>query len=187
MKPFQLLAAFSVLAFATVALVVAQDKQAQLEMPPVKKATEHHKLLQRKVGDWNATVEFAGMPPTQATYSAKLDHGGMWLVGDYRGDFMGTPFSGHEVLGYATDKGKYVSTWIDSWIDDVMSFEGEYDEATKTLAMWTAGKDPATGKSIRERHDWTFVDADTLIFSMNHPGADGSYDAVMKITYRRKK
>lgn len=179
-----LLAPLSVVALAAV-LFAAQEEPG---MPPIPKPGEQHRLLERKVGTWDATMTMAGTPgENKARYVVKLDCGGLWLVGDYRGAFMDTEFVGHEVQGWSSSKGKYVSTWVDSWIDTPLHFEGEYDAATQTLAMWTDGKDMATGKPIRERHDTTFVDADTMTYTMNHPQADGSYAAVMTITYRRVK
>jgi hypothetical protein len=86
----------------------AQDEGG---MPPLPRPGEAHKLLERKVGAWDCTLTMPGMPGEhKARYEAKLDHGGLWLVGDYRGEFMGSSFSGHEVQGFSAEKGKYVST-----------------------------------------------------------------------------
>ncbi len=184
MKLAAVLVPVSVVALAAV-LLAAQDEGG---LPPMPRPGEAHKLLERKVGAWDCSMTMSGMPgENKARYEAKLDHGGLWLVGDYRGDFMGTPFSGHEIQGWSAEKGKYVSTWIDSWIDTPMHFEGDFDAASQTLSMWTEGKDMATRKPIKERHDTRFVDADTWVFSMNHPQPDGSYAAVMSITYTRAK
>ncbi len=184
MKLAAVLVPVSVLSLAAV-LLSAQDEGG---MPPPPRPGEAHKLLERKAGSWDCTMTLAGMPGEhKAHYDARLDHGGLWLVGDYRGEFMGAPFSGHEVQGYSSEKGKYVSTWVDAWIDTPMHFEGDFDAATQTLSMWTEGKDMATRKPIKERHDTRFVDADTWVFTMNHPQPDGSYAEVMSITYRRVK
>lgn len=111
MKLAAVLVPVSMLSLAAV-LLSAQDEGG---MPPIPRPGEAHKLLERKVGTWNCTLTMAGMPgESQARYEAKLDHGGLWLVGDYRGEFMGTPFSGHEIQGFSAEKGKYVSTWIDA-------------------------------------------------------------------------
>jgi hypothetical protein len=115
-----------------------------------------------------------------------MDHGGLWLVGDYRGEFMGASFSGQEIAGYDERKGKFVSTWVDSMMDHIMAFEGTYDEKTKTLAMYTDSFD-MSGKPIQERHDTHFVDADTWMLTMNQLGENGAYSPTMTITYRRVK
>lgn len=179
-----LLAPLSVVALAAV-LFAAQEEPG---MPPTPQPGEHHRLLERKAGTWDVTMTVPGMPgENKARYEARMDHGGLWLVGDYRGSFMGGPFSGHEICGWSSSKGKYVATWIDSMIDTPMAFEGDYDAATQTLSLWADGKDFATGKPIRERHDHRFVDADTWTFTMNHPGPDGAYAPVLTATYRRAR
>jgi hypothetical protein len=176
----------AVLVAALAAGPAAQDSGDTAGMPPRSTPTEHHKLLHRKVGTWDATVTTEGMPESKAVFVAKLDHGGLWLIGDYRGEFGGSEFTGHEVQGYDTEKGKYVSTWVDSWMDHAMHLEGTWDEASQTLTMWTESKDPTTGKPMKERHDTQFVDEKTFTFTMNYPAPDGSYAPVMKITYKRR-
>lgn len=164
-----------------------QPVDAAAMMQPLAPSA-HHKVLEQKVGTWEATVDVPGMPDaaSKAKYVAKMDHGGLWLVGDYRGEFMGASFSGQEVAGYDERKGKFVSTWVDSMMDHIMAFEGSYDEKTKTLEMFTNSFDMA-GNPIQERHDSHFVDADTWVFTMNQLGADGNYAPTMTITYRRVK
>ncbi len=171
-------------AFASLfAVIPAQDAPAFAE------PTAAHAVLEKKAGTWDCSVEMAGMGSVgQASFTAKMDHGGLWLVGDYRGEFADTPFSGHEVSGYDSKRQKYTSVWVDSWVDHVMLLEGEYDAKKQTLEMWTTGPDPVTGKPVKERHDHKFVDADTWVFTMNRAKPDGGELApVMTITYKRKK
>lgn len=185
MKPWSVALSVSALALGSVVLFARQEPGDEMEAMPMVKPTEQHKLLERQVGTWDATVSMMGMPDSKAVYTATLDHGGLWLIGDFRGEFMG-PFSGHEVKGYSTTKKKYVSTWVDSMINNIMAFEGDYDPKTQTLAMWTEF-DPSTGEPSRSRHDTKFVDADTFTFTMNNPGPDGKLAPVMTITYKRRK
>jgi hypothetical protein len=166
---------------ALTAFAVQEDHGA----PPAAKPVEQHALLANKVGVWDATMSGMGMESKAVYDCRKL--GELWVVGDYKGDFMGAPFVGHEVWGFDSKKGKYVSTWVDNWSDRAMSFEGAYDAATKTLAMWTDGTNPMTGEPMRERHDSKFIDADNWEFTMNHPGPDGKYAPAMTIRYKRRK
>lgn len=178
---------FVVAAAAVAAIACLSFASVQEGGPPMPKAGKQHELLARKAGTWDAVMSMGGQPGGKATFVAKMDHGGLWLVGDFRGDFMGMPFSGHEVAGYDAKKQKYVSTWVDSMMDYVMTAEGDYDEKTKTLSMWADVFDPETGKTVRERHDHKFIDADTWEFAMNKPKPDGTYAPIMSITYKRKK
>ena len=183
MKLVTSFASITVLALGAFAAYSAQQDEGG--GPPVVEPSAQHALLDRKVGSWDATMSMMGMENAARFECRKL--GELWTIGDYTGEFMGTPFAGNEVWGYDPAKKKYVSTWVDAWSDRIMLFEGDYDEKTSTLAMWTEGKDIATGETIRERHDTKFVDADTWVFTMNHPGPDGKYAPVMTITYRRRK
>ena len=178
-------------AIGTLAAIAHQDKKDAAAAPAMQaiKPGLHHKLLERKVGTWDATLRIAGIDwaaPSTAVYTAELDHGGLWLIGDYRGLFNGQPFTGHEVQGFDSMKDRFVSTWVDSMMDHIMNFEGTYDEKTQTLAMFTDSFD-MEGKPIKERHDTKFVDADNWVFTMNQLGPDGAYKPTMTITYTRKK
>jgi hypothetical protein len=178
-------------ALGALAAFAAQDKKPAAAAPAMQavKPGAHHKVLERKVGTWDATVTIPGIEwaaPSTAVYTAKLDHGGLWLVADYRGTFNGQPFTGHEVQGFDALKDKFVGTWVDSMMDHIMSFEGAYDEKTQTLAMFTDSFD-LDGKPIKERHDTKFVDADNWVFTMNQLSIDGAYKPTMTITYKRKK
>lgn len=186
MKLKLLAAALALSPVALVALSAAQDKGSATSNA---KPTQEHEILERKAGTWDASVQMSGAADVigKATFTAKLDHGGLWLVGDYRGDFMGEAFSGHEVTGFDSARGKYVSIWVDSWVDHAMYLEGDYDEAKHTLALWTEGPDPEGGKPVKERHDHSFVDADTWVYTMNRARPDGTYAPLMTITYKRKK
>lgn len=190
MKLPVLLSSVTALALTSAALVFAQDGAGDAAMPPGPRPGPQHEVIARKAGTWDAQLTMPGMPAGavagRAVYTARLDHGGLWLIGDYRGDFMGAPFSGTEVQGFDATKGKYVSTWVDSWIDHVMRLEGDFDAASSTLQLWTENTDRATGAPIRERHDTHFVDADHWTFAILQPGADGTLAPVMTIKYSRR-
>jgi len=186
MKPAAVCAALLSAVVLTVSLVAAQQDQGESGMSALPTPGEKHEILARKVGSWDATLNITGMPESKATYTARMDHGGLWLVGEYRGEFMGGPFSGQDLQGYSAEKGKFTGVWVDSWIDTPLLLEGDYDAATQTLNLWTESKDLATGRPFRERHDTHFVDADTWTYTMSHPTPDGGYEPVMTITYKRK-
>lgn len=158
------------------------------EMPAPVRPGEAHKQIERKTGKWNTVMTLAGMPGEhKAVYTARMDLGGLWLLGDHRGEFMGGPFSGLELLGYDSEKGKYVSTWIDSSSDKIIFAQGDYDADTQTLVLWSEGQSYETGEPVLERHDTRFIDANHWEFSINQPQADGSYAAGMSIAYTRAR
>jgi hypothetical protein len=160
------------------------------EMPPLPKPGPEHDVLKAEEGNWDAVVESwmePGKPPTtsKGTETNTL-LGGLWLVTDFKGDFMGAPFLGHGVMGWDQNKKKYVSTWVDSMSTGPSTGEATYDAGTKTLAGWMEGPD-LSGKVMKMKQTCVLKDADTRIFTMSNVGADGKESPAMRITYKRRK
>lgn len=153
-----------------------------------KPGPEHQKLAAH-AGVWSAAIEMTGEDgkPVVSTGSSTLTvgPGGFWLLDDFQGEIMGGPFHGHGTTGYDQTKGKYVGTWIDSWSSAIMVLEGGYDAAGKVLTMtgMAAGMD---GKPVLHTMVTTEKDANTRVFEMFLPGADGKATRAMRITYTRK-
>lgn len=178
--------AVTLLGAVALAVAVHGAQDADPQRPELPRPGAQHELLARKAGTWDTTMVLAAMPGEhRARYEARMDHGGLWLVGDYRGEFMGAPFSGHEVMGYSATRGRFSVTWVDSWTDHPMLLEGDWNEETSTLSLFTEGRTLGARHAVRERHDTRFVDDDTFIFTMHHENAEGGFDAVMTVTYRR--
>jgi len=76
-----------------------------------------------------------------ATRSMTLD--GRVLVEDVSSSMMGSPFTGHGMMGYDNVTGKYWSTWNDSMSTGLMVSEG-------TAIPRRIAPSPATG-TIRSR------------------------------------
>jgi hypothetical protein len=57
-----------------------------------------------------------GAPPTtsKGVSMVKSICNGLYLVDEFKGDFMGQPFDGFGVHGYSKEKGKYFGFWCDS-------------------------------------------------------------------------
>src|SRR5581483_6237129 len=137
---------------------------------PVKPGPEHERLKKLE-GTWDATVKFmGGESKGVATY--KMDLGGLWLFSTFQGEFGGMPFSGRGVDGYDPAKKKYIGAWVDSMDPSIMTSEGTYDEATKTLTMKgeMKGQD---GKPALHTMKTVYKDPDTMVWTMAGPGPDG--------------
>lgn len=83
------------------------------------KTGEKHELLNSLVGEWDveSTLWMApGAPPISSKGSASAEWilDGKFIQENYRGDMMGTPFTGMSLMGYDNFKKKYVGIWIDS-------------------------------------------------------------------------
>ncbi len=167
---------FAVVGFA--AFVLAGGAVAQ-EAP---KPGPEHEVLKKLVGDWTATMKFAGME-SKGTATYKMDLGGMWLASTYEGDFAGQKFSGKGFDSYDAGKKKYVGVWMDSMITSPMTLEGTYDKAKKTMTM--AGEGPGEGgKSAKFKSISEMPDDDTINFSMY---MDDAKEPGFTIVYKRKK
>jgi hypothetical protein len=159
-------------------------------MPQMPKPGHDQEVLKAQVGTWDATIESwmqPGAPPMTSTgVETNTLLAGLWLITDFKGEFFGTPFLGHGILGFDAGKKKYVSTWVDSMSPGPSVGEATYDEAAKTMTGWMEGPD-MTGRVSRMNNVSEQKDPDTRVFTMYMTGPDGKQTPGMRITYRRRK
>ncbi len=152
---------------------------ASVQEPP--KPTQQHDHLKRLVGAWDAQTESG-----KGTMTYKMDLGGLWLIGDFEGEFGGMKFQGKSLDTYDPATKKYRSVWVDSFSTAPRNMEGNVDKDDKVLTMTGEGRGPdakpAKFKSITE-----ITDADTVNFSLFLVTQDGKEQPMVKITYKRKK
>src|SRR5437773_2168191 len=100
----------------------AQEKESAKtrgQESPFPKPGPEHEFLKKDVGVWDATVETIMEPGGKPNVSKGVETitllgGGLWMIQDFKSEFMGVPFQGHGVTGYDASKKKYVGTWVDS-------------------------------------------------------------------------
>jgi hypothetical protein len=163
---------------ASVALLNLVPSARAQELP---KAGKEHDHLKRLVGTWVAEAENGN-----GTMTYKMGLGGLWLIGDFEGEFGGMNFQGKGLDTYDSATKKYRSVWVDSLSSAPRIMEGNLDKDNKVMTMtgegpWQEGK-PAKFKSITE-----IKDADTLNFSLFMVDTDGKEQPIVTITYKRKK
>jgi hypothetical protein len=186
-RRFNVLAWLSLVGGAMVAGETALEAQEGFAPP---KPGPEHALLKSREGTWENTVKMMmpGMPAkeTKGTATFKMECNGLWLVGNFVGEFDGKPFQGKQLDSYDAGKKKYVSVWIDSMGTLPMNSEGTYDKEKKTLTMVSEypGLD---GKPTKYTMVTQYKDDDTMLWSMSMPGKDGKDVVMMTITYKRKK
>jgi hypothetical protein len=153
-----------------------------------------HKILAQEEGEWDAdvTMTLPGADGKIATSKSKGVEtnrllGGKWLISDFKGEFLNTPFEGHGQNGYDAKKGKYVATWIDAMSNHIDLMEGTYDEKTKTLTLNADTEDPS-GKPIKLRLETKFKDDGTRTF-VEFVQVEGQkeFSKFMEITYTKRK
>src|SRR5262245_55241674 len=159
-----------------VALLVLLASACAQEPPKPGKKHDH---LKRLVGTWDAESEFG-----KGTMTYQMGLGGLWLIGDFEGEFGGMKFQGKGLDTYDSATKKYRSFWVDSFSTSPRIMEGNLDNMFMTMTGESRGPDGmlAKYKSITEIND-----ADTANFSLFMVDKDGKYQLLVKITYKRKK
>ena len=137
-----------------------------------------------KVRSWHdpagPVMEDAGT----ATRTMTLD--GRVLVEDVSSSMMGSPFTGHGMMGYDNVTGKYWSTWNDTMSTGLMVSEGTCDPQGKTCTFTGGWNDPVKKTRVKARMTTRWTGPTTEIFEMYGPGKDGKEMKMMEITYTKK-
>jgi hypothetical protein len=155
-----------------------------------KPGPEHAKLKQI-AGEWETKGKFhiPGAPATESTgeYKAAMEVGGLFLVGQFKGEMLGQPFFGRGLTGYDTFKKKLTGVWVDSMSTALYTTEGSWDKSGKVLTEHMEGPDPATGKTMKMRTVLEIADKDHMTMKMYGPDPQGKEFLMMEIAYTRKK
>lgn len=176
----------------------AQDSPADEEMQAMMDAWmqagmpgEHHKHLDRMVGEWDATFEMRpepGAPYMSMPGSLKRE----WVLG---GRFVretvswmvnGEEFTGVGYIGYDNFDQQYTMTWFDSASTQVHTETGIYDEATQTLRMSGKRRDLMSNRLVTSWGELSLADPDKLTFTGWSFAPDGSVYDSWKGTFVRK-
>ena len=192
-------------AAAAIALVVtsasAQTGKQPPQMTPEQKAEMDaymkagtpgapHQALAASAGNYDLKMrswQAAGAPPMEetgtATRAITLD--GRVLVEDVSSSMMGSPFTGHGMMGYDNVTGKYWSTWNDSMSTGLMVSEGTCD-AQKSCTFTGHWNDPVKKTPVKARMTTRWTSPTVQVFEMYAPGKDGKEFKMMEITYTKK-
>jgi len=148
-----------------------------------------HKLLARMAGTWSMKgscrmepggdlIEHTGISEQRMI----LD--GRFLQQDFKGEMMGISFTGIGFTGYDNHKGKYVSTWLDSFGTGIYNFEGTGSADGRTITQTCSYDDPVRGP-LTWRNVTRIVDDNTLEFRMYTTGSSGKEDEMAVFVYTR--
>ena len=150
-----------------------------------------HEMLAHKVGEWKAEVSTwmdPSQPPSvsEATTVCESFFGGRYFKSSHTGDMMGMPFEGFELSGYDNIKKKFFSVWMDNMGTGIMTTEGTYDEATKTITLTGSMMDPM-GNDMKIRELVKVIDNDNTMFEMYMEVSGKPEMKWMEIKYTRVK
>lgn len=147
--------------------------------PP--KPGKEHDHLKRLVGTWDAESDFG-----KGTMTYKMDLGGLWLLGEFEGEFGGMKFQGKSLDTYDSMTKKYRSVWVDSFSTAPRIMEGNLDKDRKVMTLTGEGRGP-DGMAAKYKSTTEIKDADTVSFSLFMVDKDGRDQQLVTITYKRKK
>jgi uncharacterized protein DUF1579 len=185
-----------------IGLVLGQAEKPQMQMTPEQKAEmeaymkagtpgAQHQALAASAGTYDLKVKSwhdAAAPAMEETGTARrsmmLD--GRVMFEELTSSMMGTPFTGHGMMGYDNVTGKYWSTWNDSMSTGLMVSEGTCDAQGKTCTFVGHWNDPVKKAPIKARMATRWTSPTTQIFEMYGPGKDGKEMKMMEITYTKK-
>lgn len=153
-----------------------------------------HKMIASWDGTWegNVTMQMSpGTPEQKSTSTAvnKMIMGGRYQISNHSGSMMGMPFEGMSTLAYDNGKKVFISTWIDNMGTGMMSLQGPWDEATKTISLKGKVVEPGsgTGMEVDVRETFRIIDQDHQVVEMFGMGPDGKEFKSMHIDFSRKK
>ena len=149
---------------------------------------EHHKMLARSNGEWNADCWFKMDPDapaieTTGTLSSKPMLGGRYFQGNMHiDDMMGMPFDGFALMGYDNIGKKYFSVWIDTMSTSLYMAEGQMKDGKLVL---TGTMTEPSGKKTKTKMVTEWVDDNHMTDTM-YDMVDGEWNLHGKIEYTRK-
>lgn len=151
-----------------------------------------HKMMADENGTWTATMTFwedekATPEVYTSTAQARMVLSGHYQEVTYEGTMMGMPFQGKSTLAYNNKTGEYTSTWIDNMATGMMVTKGHYDEPVKAIKLSGVMADPITGKDIKVREVYTFVDPNTRKLETFDTKEGKKEFKSMEIVLKRKK
>ena len=153
---------------------------------------KEHQWLTRMVGEWEYEHE-SSMGPGQPPMKSKGTHsvrslGGLWILGEGRGEPGGTPMTTLLTLGYDADRKRFVGSFIASMMTFFWLYDGELDAAEKVLTLYAEGPNfTAPGKMAKYRDVFEIVNADHHLLTSAALGDDGQWHQFMTAHYRRVK
>jgi hypothetical protein len=176
------------------------ESQMMAMMMEMAKPGENHKVLARGVGTWTYAVKMWMNPDPNAaplessgTTVARETLGGRFIITEHSGKMQmpgadgkmaDMEFKGMSTEGYDNMKKKFVATWIDNMGTGIMTLEGTYDAATKSLT-YLAEYEMMPGTKTKIREVIKIKDNDHRLMEW-YEDRGGTEVKTMEITYTRK-
>jgi hypothetical protein len=170
--------------------MAAKDTEERTCMPA--EPQPEHRWLQKFVGEWVYETEAQmepGKPLEKFTGTETVRSlGDLWILAEGKGEMPGGGAAAMVLtLGYDPQKKRYVGTWVGSMMTHLWVYDGVLDAGGKTLTLDTEGPDMyVEGKMSKYRDIYEFKSDDHRTLTSHVTGADGTWQVMMKASYRRK-
>ncbi len=154
---------------------------------------KEHQWLQTLVGEWGYEAEMTMKPGgapqrCQGTESVR-SLGGLWIVGEARGEMPGGGFATSIVtIGFDPAKKRYVGTWVGSMMEYMFVYDGSLDDSGKVLTLATEGPSMSGGGKTAQYKDVMEIQGDDRRQLTSYVQSDdGNWQILMTMTFRRTK
>lgn len=153
---------------------------------------EQHRWLERMVGDWDVEYEYRMAPdqPLMKNTGSETVRslGGLWVIAEAEGETPdGSASRTIMTLGYDSQQGKFVGTFVASMMTYLWTYEGTLDTAADRLPLDAEGPDFSGGEGMAQYQDVIeFVSDDERTMTSYHIGGNGERTHFMTATYRRR-
>jgi hypothetical protein len=150
-----------------------------------------HRWLEKLVGRWayESTMQIGPDTPPE-TFSGEetvRSLGGLWILAEAEGAMPGGGIATMvQTIGYDPLRKRFVGTWVGSMMTYLWVYEGELAADGRTLTLDTEGPEMANPEKLAKFRDVIGITStDERTLTSHILGADGSWQEIMKITYRR--
>lgn len=147
----------------------AQEAQPAADaMPAPTQPTREHEWLKKFVGEWEADSEVThvpGEPPMACNSVIKTRAlGDLWVVSELKTEAAGASVNALQTIGFDTQQGKFIGSWIDSMFDHMWRYEGSLDDSGRILTLEADGPDLFGGdKPTKYRDVYEFQTDDHVV------------------------
>ena len=146
---------------------------------------KEHVVLKRFAGEWtskSSSVAMGNQPAVEFKGAMKSSMlGEYWIISNVEGDAgEGNLFNAIQTIGYNDKTKKYVGTWVDSMMNHMWHYEGEYDAKDEKLLLVAEGPDfMGSGEMKKFRDSYQFKSPDVIVVASEMMGDDGKWMTFM--------
>lgn len=152
---------------------------------------DEHRWLHQLLGEWDYLTEMSCAPgePVQTFKGSERVRklGELWVLCEGESDMPGGGRATMLMtLGYASQRGCFVGSWIGSMMSWMWRYEGQLDGDRKVLTLESEGPSFTAEGTLARYHDIiTLKGRDERRLDSRVLGEDGAWHAIMQARYTR--